>query len=99
MRHPDASPVEARERGLQRLRAWTTASALLAAGLAAVFAVLAAATFPGRAAASDSSPTARSSGDQAEQRSDDPGPVQPQPPAGGFFGSGGGVRGGRSGGS
>src|SRR5437879_745419 len=105
MRQPDDSPVEARERGLQRLRAWTTASAVLAAGLALVFALLAAGTFPGRpAAAADSSSGAP--GDQTQQQPSfgDPGATQaqPKPPGGGFFGSGsgsGGIRGARSGGS
>ncbi|HXM56105.1 MAG TPA: hypothetical protein VOB72_12000 [Candidatus Dormibacteraeota bacterium] len=109
MWQPDASPVEARERGLQRLRAWTTASAVLAAGLALVFALLAAGTFPGRtASASDNSSGAsnQAPGDQTQQRSSfgDQGfpQAQPQPPGGGFFGSGsgtGGQRGARSGGS
>lgn len=102
MWQPDPSLVEARERGLQRLRAWTTAGALLAAGLAVVFALLAAGTFPGHdAAATGSGSAARSSGDQAQaqQPSQDPGLTRPQPPASGFFGSGGGTRGGRSGGS
>jgi hypothetical protein len=104
MWHADPSPVAARERGLQRLRAWTTASAVLAAALAFVFALLAAGTFPGRdtAAADTSGSAVQPSDDQGRQPSfGDDGVAQPQPPGGGFFGSGsgGGVRGARSGGS
>jgi len=51
-----------RERGLQRLRRWTTACVVGAAGLVAFFAVLAAGSFPGRATASDTSGGATSGG-------------------------------------
>lgn len=97
MRHAQPSPVEARERGLQRLRGWTTASAVLAAGLGVAFAFLAAATFPGRSAAASSAPAAQSSNDQGEQpASGDQGVAQAQAPPGGFFGSGSGSSGQRS---
>jgi hypothetical protein len=51
-----------RERGLQRLRRWTTACVVGAAALVAFFAVLAAGSFPGRATASDTSGGATSGG-------------------------------------
>jgi|SRR5947209_4465718 len=98
------SPVEARERGLRRLRTWTTTTAVLAAVLAFVFALLAAGTLPGRdtAAAGSSGSGAQPSDDQTRQPAfGDDGVARPQPPGGGYFGSGsgGGVRGARSGGS
>jgi hypothetical protein len=81
----EPSPVEARDRGLERLRGWTTFSAVLAAGLAAVFAFVAAETFPGRgAAAAAGSPSSTA----AQPSSDSQGAVQPQAPPQGFFGSG-----------
>jgi len=106
MWHGNESPVEARDRGLQRLRGWTTASALLAAALAFVFALLAAGTFPGRdtSAASGDSPSSSSSGASVQPSEEQPSVAQPQPPSEGFFGSGsgsgsGGGRHARSGGS
>jgi hypothetical protein len=98
MRSRDVSPADARDRGLQRLRAWTTVSVALAAGLTALFAFLAAGSFPGRAAAASAADPPST---PAAQSSDDQGFIEPQAPAQGFFGPGGGTGGGgvRSGGS
>jgi hypothetical protein len=91
MWNPETSPAAARDRGLQRLRGWTTFSVILAAGLTAVFAFLAAGTFPGRSAtATDSSSSSPSSTAPVQQPSSDQGVTQPEAPPGGFFGSGGG---------
>jgi hypothetical protein len=95
-----------RERGLQRLRRWTTACVVGAAGLVGVFAVLAAGSFPGRATAGDSrggatfggatSGAQPSDGSAAPSQPSDqsPGqsPDQPAAPGGGYFGSGAGGR-------
>jgi len=94
MRYESDSPVEARERGMSRLRAWTTGSALLAAALAFVLALLAAGTFPGRdtsAAGSDPSSGATIQPSETRPATGDQGaaPPQPQAPSGGSFGSGG----------
>lgn len=86
------SSVEERDRALQRLRAWTTTCATLAAGLVVAFALLAANSFPGRS----SNATAAAPQAQTDPSSDDQGPqparVQagPQAPPQGFFGGGGG---------
>jgi hypothetical protein len=91
-----------RERGLQRLRRWTTACVVGAAGLVAFFAVLAAGSFPGRAtdtsggatssgAASGAQPTDGSAApSQPSDQSPDQSSDQPAAPGGGYFGSGGG---------
>lgn len=106
MWHAKDSPVEARDRGLQRLRGWTTAGALLAAALAFVFALLAAGTFPGRDTSASSGDSSSSSGASVQPQEEQPTVAQPQPPSNGYFGSGsgsgsgfGGTRHARSGGS
>jgi hypothetical protein len=103
MRQPAApSPVEERNRGLQRLRSWTVASAALAAGLVVFFAFLAAGSFPGHssdaAAAAPQAQTDPSSDDAGLQPVPDQAPPQ-APPQGFFGGGGGGRRGAVSGGS
>ena len=85
------TPVERRDRGLSRLRAWTTASVALAGALVVVFSVMAASSFPGRGQASPSATPPADDQAQAQQSSgDDGGGALFQPPSSGFFGGGGG---------
>lgn len=82
-----------RERGLDRLRGWTAAAVIGAAALTALFAILAAGTFPGNQVAPPSAPS-DGSGQPGDAQAnplqtggDQQRPVA-QPPSGGFFGSG-----------
>lgn len=108
---PEPSPTEQRDRALDRLRRWTWGIAVGAIGLVGLFAIMAAASFPGRSSnpSSGSASTGGGSSDQSSGGGDDSsqtfspdlgGGSQPQAPNQGFFGSGsGGGRGAVSGGS
>jgi len=78
------SPAEERDRGLRKVRDWTAAFVLVAAGLVAVVAALAAGSFPGHAAAA--APADVSSAGPSDDRSPS---EQPLSPPGGFFNPGG----------
>ncbi|MHB8612166.1 MAG: hypothetical protein ACYDAL_07025 [Candidatus Dormibacteraceae bacterium] len=84
-------PIEAmeqRDRAMQKLRDLTWACFLWAAGMVAVFSVIAAATLPGQAQNnSGGSPSLDPSSSSASSFTDD---GQLQPPANGSFQSGGG---------
>jgi len=88
------SPAERRDRGLGRLRAFTTASVVLAGTLVAVFAGLAARDFPGHDSGAPANASAAPQPEDSQQpaAADDNGGTLQAPP-GGFFGSGGGGRG------
>jgi len=89
---------------VDRLRVWTTTAAVGAAGLVALFSILAASSFPGHSGTASSStsnspstsiPAQQSSGDQGAGSVDGGQADQPQAPPGGFFGTGGGTSSGR----
>jgi hypothetical protein len=83
------SPAERRDRGLGRVRAWTTAGVLFAGTLVALFAVVVAGQFPGHDTAASSGTSAAPQPAPASDDSGDGGGVI-QPPPSGFFGSGSG---------
>ena len=85
--------MDERDRGLQKVQNWTMGLVLAAASLVAVFAALAAASFPGHTASASGAPAAASPDDRSS--SDQPSSDQPQAPPGGFFNGGGGGGGGR----
>lgn len=86
-----SEPIEAiiqRDQAMQKLRDLTWACFMWAAGMVAVFSVIAAATVPGQAqAAAGNSPTADQSNSSTNSFTDD---GQLQPPIGGSFQSAGG---------
>ncbi len=90
------SAADERDRGLGRLRSWTTACVLAAAGLVATLSIVAAESFSGHgtdASAGASDPPSSAASQPAEDRSQDDAPaVQVQPPPG-PIGSGRGRRG------
>ena len=88
MAQEDVEAIEQRDRALQKLRDLTWASFMWAAGLVAVFSVIAAVTLPGSQAqpASGTTPSAGTS-TTASSFNDD---GQLQPPADGTFQAGGG---------
>ena len=86
-----AEPIEAiiqRDQAMQKLRDLTWACFLWAAGMVAVFSVIAAATLPGQAQGSNNTaPASDQSNTSASSFTDD---GQPQPPVSGSFQSAGG---------
>ena len=88
---PTPSPVEERDRGLQKVRTWTMGLVLLAASLVALIAGLAAGSFAGHTTAAASDSPSTTSPDDQSSSSD-----QPQSPPGGFFNLGGGGGGGHA---
>jgi hypothetical protein len=83
-----AARVEARDSGLRLIRSWTMAAAVAGAGLTALLAYTAAASFPGHQVGNSSSSGSSGSGlsggtDQSQSQSQD----QFQNPVDGGFGS------------
>ncbi len=89
MAHEPFEAMEQRDRGMQKLRDLTWACFMWAAGMVAVFSVIAAATLPGQSQnSSGTSPSQDQSNSSASVFTDDGG--QLQAPPNGSFQSGGG---------
>lgn len=80
--------IEQRDRAMQKLRDLTWACFVWAAGMVAVFSVIAAATLPGQSQGSPNSSTGTDSSSSSASTFTDDG--QLQPPVGGSFQSAGG---------
>jgi hypothetical protein len=85
---PPIEAIEQRDRALQKLRDLTWACFLWAAGMVAVFGVIAAATLPGATPGNASNQTGSDTSNSSSSVFNDDG--QLQPPAGGTFRSAGG---------